>query len=87
MDNTYERELQEKHRLQLKKNRDKVMERKRRTRRLIVRGAISEAVLSKTIDNIESLSDEEFKAAMEAALNRNMDKILDPRRAHSSCQA
>ncbi|SEK65256.1 Protein of unknown function [Butyrivibrio sp. ob235] len=68
-DKTYEKALQEKHRTALQRNRDKVMERKRRTRRLIIRGAISETALSKIVDNADQLTDEEFKVALEAALN------------------
>ena len=37
-------ELQEKHRRQMADNRDKVKERKARTRRLIERGAIAESM-------------------------------------------
>lgn len=38
-------ELQEKHRRQMADNRDKVKERKARTRRLIERGAIAESMI------------------------------------------
>ena len=72
-ENSYVKSLQEKHRAQLKENRDKVIERKRRTRRLIIRGAISETLLSKTVDNVEDLNEDQFKAALEAALNKKED--------------
>ena len=39
-------ELQEKHRRQMADNRDKVKERKARTRRLIERGAIAESMIN-----------------------------------------
>lgn len=48
---------QEKHRQQMKENRAKVMERKRRAHRLIVRGAIAESL----IENAPEMSDEEFR--------------------------
>lgn len=53
--------LQEKHRKQLKENRDKVLERKRRAHRLIVRGAIAE----KYVTGAEKLTNEEFKCSLE----------------------
>ena len=49
--------LQEKHRNQIKHNREKTLERKHRTHRLIVRGAIAE----KIVPNSDKITDEEFQ--------------------------
>lgn len=49
-------ELQEKHRRQMSDNRDKVKERKARTRRLIERGAIAESL----IDGAKTMTNDEF---------------------------
>gem|GEM_PF-866229 len=52
--------MQKMHQEQMKEKRDKIKQRKARTHRLIIRGAIAE----KLIDNAESLSDEAFQEAL-----------------------
>ena len=52
-------ELQEKHRMQMKEKRDTIKQRKARTRRLIVHGAVAEGF----IENSEDMNGEEFQAA------------------------
>ena len=51
------REVQQKHREQMRANRDKVKARKARTHRLIIRGAIAE----QAIKNSEAMTNEEFQ--------------------------
>lgn len=53
--------LQAHHRALMAKNRQAVEDRKARTRRLIKRGAITEAVMKSYIDDVEVLTDEEFE--------------------------
>ena len=50
-------ELQLKHRAELEAKRNKILERKKRSHRLIVRGLMAEAL----IPDAENLTDEEFK--------------------------
>lgn len=52
-------ELQEKHRMQMKERRDAIKQRKARTRRLIVHGAVAEGF----IENSEDMNGEEFQRA------------------------
>ena len=67
-------ELQKKHQQQMKEKRDAVKQRKARTHRLIVRGAIAE----KVIPNAESMTDEQFQAALYQAVGKgNVDKRVD----------
>ena len=54
------KEVQQKHREQMRANRDKVKARKARTHRLIVRGAIAEGA----IPGSESMTNEEFQAEL-----------------------
>lgn len=60
-------ELQEKHRRQMADNRDKVKERKARTRRLIERGAIAESL----IDGATKMTNEEFARVMRSMITRD----------------
>lgn len=55
-------EMQEKHRQELKANREKIQARKARTHRLIVRGAIAE----KFVPGADRLTNEQFEAALKA---------------------
>lgn len=59
-------ELQKKHQEQMKEKRDAVKQRKARTHRLIVRGAIAE----KVIPNAESMTDEQFQVALYQAVGK-----------------
>ena len=58
------REEQAKHRRQLAENRQKMKDRKLRTRRLITHGAIAESM----IPGAEDMDDETFTQALEASL-------------------
>ena len=58
--------LQLKHQQQMKEKRDTIKERKARTHRLIVRGAIAE----KVIPNAESMTDEQFQVALYQAVGK-----------------
>ena len=60
-------ELQEKHRRQMADNRDKVKERKVRTRRLIERGAIAESM----IDGAEKMTNDEFARVIRSMVMRD----------------
>lgn len=60
-------ELQEKHRRQMMDNRDKVRERKARTRRLIERGAIAESM----IDGADKMTNDEFARVMRSMVTRD----------------
>lgn len=60
-------ELQEKHRRQMADNRDKVKERKARTRRLIERGAIAESM----IDDAATMTNDEFARIMRSMITRD----------------
>lgn len=60
-------ELQEKHRRQMADNRDKVKERKARTRRLIERGAIAESM----IDGAATMTNDEFVRIMRSMITRD----------------
>ncbi len=64
MDNNTLTELQLKHQQQMKEKRDAIKQRKARTHRLIVRGAIAE----KAIPNAESMTDEQFQKALYRAI-------------------
>ena len=57
--------LQEQHRGQLRKKRERIEERKKRTRRLIQRGAMAESF----IDGAPEMTDDEFMDAMKQRLN------------------
>ncbi len=61
-------ELQKLHQQQMKEKRDEIKRRKARTHRLIVRGAIAE----KLVPGAESMSDEQFQAALYAAVRKGM---------------
>lgn len=60
-------DLQLKHQQQMKEKRNMIRERKARTRRLIVRGAIAE----KIIKGAENMTDEQFQQALLAAFEKN----------------
>lgn len=60
-------ELQEKHRRQMADNRDKVKERKARTRRLIERGAIAESM----IDGADKMTNDEFARIMRSMVMKD----------------
>lgn len=60
-------ELQEKHRRQMTDNRDKVRERKARTRRLIERGAIAESM----IDGADKMTNDEFARVMRSKVMKD----------------
>ena len=64
-------ELQLKHQQQMKEKRDTIRERKARTHRLIVRGAIAE----KAIEGAESMTDEQFQQALLKAIGKKSDDI------------
>lgn len=59
-------ELQLKHQEQLREKREAIKQRKARTRRLIVRGAMVEAM----IPGADSMTDEEFQVMLLKALGR-----------------
>lgn len=60
-------ELQEKHRRQMADNRDKVKERKARTRRLIERGAIAESMIT----GASEMTNEEFARVMRSVVTKD----------------
>ena len=60
-------ELQEKHRRQMADNRDKVKERKARTRRVIERGAIAESM----IDGATKMTNDEFARVIRSMVMRD----------------
>ena len=62
-------ELQEKHRIKLQAQRDKVKERKARTRRLIKRGAIAEGFVGEA----ENMTDDEFYQALKKLCGMSCD--------------
>ena len=64
-------ELQLKHQQQMKEKRDTIRERKARTHRLIVRGAIAE----KAIEGAESMTDEQFQQALLKVIGKKSDDI------------
>ena len=57
--------LQKKHREQLKKNRQQITDRKKRTHRLIVHGLAAE----RFVPNCEQMNEEEFFDALSARIN------------------
>lgn len=57
--------LQERHRQQIKENKEKTLQRKNRTHRLIVRGAIAESV----VPDSDKMSDEEFQQFLYKAVH------------------
>ena len=59
-------ELQKKHQKQMKEKRDAIKQRKARTHRLIIRGAIAE----KMIPNAEDMTNEQFQEALYQAVSR-----------------
>ena len=73
-------ELQMKHQQQMKEKRDAIKERKARTHRLIVRGAIAE----KVIPNAESMSDEQFQVALYHAIGKDDIATSHPQDSHGS---
>ena len=73
-------ELQLKHQQQMKEKRDTIKERKARTHRLIVRGAIAE----KVIPNAESMTDEQFQAALYKAVGKGDIATSHPQDSHGS---
>lgn len=66
-------QMQKRHRREMKANRDKIQERKARTRRLIIRGAIAEAMVT----GAEMMTDEEFKRNLELRIKQAPGR--DPR--------
>lgn len=56
---------QEYHRQKMQENRDKVLAKKKRTHRLIVRGAIAESF----VPNADLLTEEEFRNVLRQAFN------------------
>lgn len=64
------RAIQELHRRQLKEQRDKTIARKRRTHRLIVRGAIAEHAMGLDETNAAAISNEHFESLLYCALSR-----------------
>lgn len=62
-------ELQKKHREQMRERRDAVKQRKARTHRLIVRGAIAE----KAISGSEDMTDAEFQQALYLAIGKSAE--------------
>lgn len=69
------------HQQKLKENRDKLKERKSRTHKLIVRGAIAEAAIPGAID----MTDEEFQRALFDAIGRSGDTVpCSPRESRGS---
>jgi len=64
--NTGLTEMQLRHQQQMKEKRDTIKSRKARTHRLIVRGAMAE----KVIEGAESMTDEQFQAALYKALGK-----------------
>ena len=67
-------ELQLKHQEQMKEKRDAIKQRKARTHRLIVRGAIAE----KVIPNAESMTDEQFQAALYQSVDKGYNATCHP---------
>ena len=65
--------LQAKHREQLQEKRNQINERKARTRRLIIRGAIVEAALPEYVN----LSNAEFQNKLYEAISRNEGGLSD----------
>ena len=61
MEATAKKLMQEKHRLQMAENRDRVKERKERTRRLIQRGAILEKALDMAGVDIKYMTNEDLQ--------------------------
>lgn len=61
-------ELQAKHREQLRENREKVTQRKQRTRRLIKRGGLCEGLINSAGRNAAGMTDEEFLDALQEIL-------------------
>lgn len=61
---------QELHRAQLKEQRDKTVARKRRTHRLIVRGAMAEHALDLDEEHAATISNEHFETLLYCALNQ-----------------
>lgn len=59
-------ELQKKHQQQMKEKRDEIKERKARTHRLIVRGAIAESV----IKGAENMTHEQFQQTLFSAFGK-----------------
>ena len=62
-------EEQKKHQEEMRANREKVIKRKERTRRLIIRGAIAE----KMIPDAEALSNSEFQEKLYQMLGKHLE--------------
>lgn len=73
-------EMQMKHQQQMREKRDAIKERKARTHRLIVRGAIAE----KAISNAESMTNEQFQRALYTALGKGDIATSHPQDSHGS---
>lgn len=73
-------ELQLKHQQQMKEKREAIKQRKERTHRLIVHGAIAEQFIT----NAEAMSDEEFKKALDDKINVGMIATSYPQDSHRS---
>ncbi len=73
-------ELQKKHQEQMKERREAIKQRKARTHRLIVRGAIAE----KVIPNAESMTDEQFQKALYQAIDKGDIATCHPQDSHGS---
>ena len=74
-------ELQLKHQQQMKEKRDSIKQRKARTHRLIVRGAIAESV----IEGSESMTDEQFQKILFQAVRKSVSIATShPQDSHGS---
>lgn len=73
-------ELQKKHQKQMKEKRDAIKQRKARTHRLIIRGAIAE----KMIPNAEDMTNEQFQEALYQAVSRGRSVPSHPQDSHGS---
>lgn len=73
-------ELQKKHQKQMKEKRDAIKQRKARTHRLIIRGAIAE----KMIPNAEDMTNEQFQDALYQAVSRGRSVPSHPQDSHGS---
>lgn len=73
-------ELQRKHQEQMKKQRDAIKQRKARTHRLIIRGAIAE----KALKGAESMTDEQFQNALFNAIGKTDIEQSHPQDSNGS---
>lgn len=63
------KEIQKKHREELKIQRQKYLDRKKRTRSLIIKGAISQKALSYVYCDIERIDEDEYQNRMYEIVN------------------